>query len=211
MDKGGELSREWLAELRETAKVGQAERVGVLVDKALAAFGDGDFARAGSLAGEAKGFAPRSGRVRELLGLALYHTGRWGEALRELLTFRRLTNSLEQNHLIADCYRATGRPEKALEACAEVAETQVGPELWAEVVIVAASTLADGGEYERALAYLARTEVEPAQVEAYHLRLWYVRAGVLERMGRAEEAQTVWRRIAAEDPGFFDVGEKLRV
>jgi tetratricopeptide (TPR) repeat protein len=210
MDKGGELSREWLSELRETSKAGQAERVGVLVDKALAAFGEGDFVRAASLAGEAKGFAPRSGRVRELLGLAFYHGGRWSEALSELLTFRRLTDSVEQNHLIADCYRAAGRFEKALEACAEVSEKQVGPEIWAEVVIVAASTLADEGEFERALVYLARTEVEPASVEAYHLRLWYVRADVLERMGRVDKAQTFWRRIAAEDPGFFDVGEKLR-
>lgn len=181
-----------------------------LVSKALEAFDAEDYRRAASLAEEAKGHASRSGRVRETLGLALYHSDRWQDALRELLTFRRLTGSVGQNHVIADCYRALGRPERALEVCGEVSPEAMPPELWAEVVIVGASALADQGEVVRALAHLALADLEPRQVEPQHLRLWYVRADLLERAGRGEEAQAVWWRIFNEDPEFFDVGERVR-
>src|SRR5439155_466722 len=71
---------------------------------------------AGGEALEAKELAPRSGAVREVLGMALYRAGRFQEALRELQAYRRLTGRLDQNHLIADSHRALGAPDKALEA-----------------------------------------------------------------------------------------------
>ena len=43
---------------------------------------------------EAKVKAPRSTYVRELLGLAFYHLGRWKEAARELAAFRRMMSEL---------------------------------------------------------------------------------------------------------------------
>lgn len=204
------LSREWVDELRNTVRPGQFDQATALVSKSLESFAAEDYQRASSLAERAKASAQRSGRVRELLGLALYHAGNYREAVRELLTYRRLTGLVDQNHVIADCYRALGRPERALEVCHEVAPERVSPEIWAEVLIVSASTLADQGDLERALAQTDRGELKPGKIEPYHLRLWYVRADLLERAARHREAAALWERISAEDPQFFDVAERLR-
>jgi tetratricopeptide (TPR) repeat protein len=203
------LPSEWLAELATTAPHRQ-EQVAGLVSRGLEAFLAGDYETSARLARQAKDRAPRSARVRELLGLAAYRAGRWKEALGELLAYRRLTGQLDENHLIADCYRAQGRPERALEVCDEVSRDRVPPELWAEVVIVAASALADRGMLAEALARLSRADLEPQQVNPYHLRLWYVQADLLERAGRREEALQIWERISAEEPSFFDTEERLR-
>lgn len=205
----GRLSREWTDELRDMVRPGRLPEVAALVAKALEAFVKGDYAHAASLASRAKADAQRSGRVRELLGLALYHSSSYREALRELLTYRRLSGKVDQNHVIADCYRATGRPDRALEICFEVTRGRVDAGVWAEVLIVSASALADQGDFERALGQLARGDLSPAKVEPQHLRLWYVRGDILEKAGRAKEALKVWERIVAEDPRFFDAAERL--
>lgn len=204
-----DLPREWVSELRDTTRPGQADRASALVAKALQAFLEGDYRRAASLAADAKVFAQRSPRIRELLGLALYHSGDFKEALRELQAFKRMSGSLEQNHLIADSYRAVGRPEKAIEVCGEVHPKEVSEEVWTELLIVAASTLADGGDIERALSYISRGEFQPKEVQPHHLRLWYVRAELLEKAGKQAQAKALWERIAREEPDFFDVSERL--
>jgi tetratricopeptide (TPR) repeat protein len=117
---------------------------------------------------------------------------------------------VDQNHVIADCYRALGRPDRALEICHEVTPGLVSPEIWSEVLIVAAATLAEQGDYERALAQLARADLKPPEVKPHHLRLWYVRADLLEKAGRFKEAKSIWERISAEDPNFFDVSRRLK-
>jgi tetratricopeptide (TPR) repeat protein len=197
-------------ELRHTSRPGASDRAASIVGRALKALSSGDSERAASLAREAKALAPRSGRIRELLGLTSYRCGNWQEALRELLAYRRLTGLLDENHVIADCYRALDHPERALAVCAEISPQRVSPAVWAETVIIAASTLAEQGETERALAELKRGDLEPRQVQEYHLRLWYVLADTLERAGRTAEARATWERIYAEDPDFFDVGDRLQ-
>ncbi|MGH9194828.1 MAG: tetratricopeptide repeat protein, partial [Acidimicrobiia bacterium] len=143
------------------------------------------------------------------LGLALYYGDSWHEASRELLTYRRLTGRKDQNHVIADCYRAVGRYDKAIEICREVSPKDVEPEVWAEVVIVAASSFADKGDVNRALAETARADLEPKRVEEHTLRVWYVRADLLERAGERAQAKKMWERIYAEDPDFYDVASKI--
>jgi Flp pilus assembly protein TadD len=203
------LPKEWAAELRDTTRPGQTEKASVLVTKALQTFMEGDYRHAASLSSEAKKLAQRSARVRELLGLSLYHAGDFKEALREFQAFKRMSGSLEQNHLIADCYRADGRPDKALEVLGEVKPKDVVEEVWVEVLIVAASTLADKGQFDRALSQLSRGDLQPKEVQPHHLRLWYVRAEILEKAGKQEEARAQREKIAREDPEFFDVSEKL--
>jgi tetratricopeptide (TPR) repeat protein len=205
----GRLPGPWTAEIQATARSGTADEAISLVTQALSAFLEEDFGEAARLAEAARSIAPRSGRAAELLGLALYHAGRWKEALRELLAFRRMTGSLEQNHVIADCYRALGRSDRALEVLSEVPPDSTPPDVWAETMIVAAGALADKGDIERALAALSRTDLNPQSVEPYHLRLWYVQSDLLERAGRLSEAVEGWRSIVAEDPEFFDAAERL--
>lgn len=203
-----DLSQEWAEEIKATAR-GQAPRAAELVRKALDAYAEEEFETAVAAAAEAKALAPRSARVRELLGLCLYRAGGWQQAVQELLAFRRMTGSLEENYVIADAYRALGRPDRALELIGEVPRRQVPPDVWAEVMIVAAGALADKGELEQALMRLSRADLEPRSIEPYHLRLWYVRSDLLERSGRHAEARAGWERIAAEDPDFYDVMERL--
>ena len=189
---------------------GATERAAELVAVAVEAYGNGDYNKTIESMEQVKNVTTRSGRVRELLGLAYYHSGRWQEAARELLAYRRMTRSLEQNHVIADCYRALGRPERALEVCDEVAKRDVEPEIWAEVSVVAASALADQRKFDSAIARLARADMEPKSVEPYHLRLWYVRADILEKLGKDAAAHEQWERILDEDPDFFDVADRIK-
>ena len=203
------LPKPWIVEIQELSRPGTGPKVAELISKALEQFAEEDYEGAARLAAEAKASALRSPRISELLGLSLYHLGKWKEALSELLAFRRLTNSVEQNHVIADVYRALGRPDRALETTAEVSQGDVEPEVWVETMIVAAGALGDKGDFNRAITMLARADPGTGPVEPYFLRHWYARADLLERAGRREEARNLWRRIVAEDPEFFDAEERL--
>jgi len=191
------------------SRLGEAEKALEAISKALATFVDEDFGGAKEMAVEAKNVASRAPKVRELLGLCHYRLEEWQEALKELLTYRRLTGALDENHVIADCYRALGRPERALEVCNEVTADALAPEVWTELNIVAAQAHADEGEIERGLARLARSDLNPVSVEPHHLRLWYVQADLLERAGQKGQARRTWERISSEDPGYFDVSERM--
>lgn len=188
----------------------RADRAMKFISRALDAYAKGDYTLAASDAAKAKGEASRSPRVRELLGLCHYHAGDYRQATTELQTYRRLTGRSDQNHVIADCHRALGRPEKALEALSQINRREVAPEVWTEAVIVGAGAMADMGDAKKALSHLARGELEPKRVEPHHLRLWYVRAELLEKTGHKKEARALWERIYAEDPSFFDVAERIQ-
>lgn len=208
-DESHDLPKQWIVEIQDTSRPGAGPRVADLVSRSIQRYAEQDFEEAARLAEEAQRQAPRSPRILELLGLANYQLGRWRQTLSFLGAFRRMTGSQEQNHLIADTYRALGRPDRALEICAEVTEGSVSEQIWAETMIVAAGALADKGEASRALTMLARADAEPASgLQPHHLRLWYVRADLLEGLGRKAEAGRLWSRIMAEDPEFFDVPER---
>lgn len=209
-DQARDLPRQWIREIEQTSREATGPAVATAVAEALEALADENFEAAAKSAAQAKSNAPRSAMIQEIYGLSLYHLGRWKEALTELMSYRRISGARDQNHVIADCYRALDRPEKASEICAEVDKGDVPPDVWAETMIVAAGALADRGDLGRALRTLARAELEPAAVEPFHLRLWYVRADLLEKMGRDADAMQLWQRIVAEDPEFFDAEERLQ-
>jgi tetratricopeptide (TPR) repeat protein len=159
---------------------------------------------------KAKQLSPRSGSVREVLGLAFYGQERWQEALAEMKAYRRMTDRVDQNHIIADCLRALGRPAEAVPLAEEELRTKVVPnEAKAEAVIVAASALADQGRFPEALAFLARARTREDVAEDYTLRLWYVRGDILARAGRKEEAALEFRKVMRHDSGAFDAAERL--
>jgi tetratricopeptide (TPR) repeat protein len=159
---------------------------------------------------KAKRLSSRSSSVREVLGLALYGTGRWNEAIAELKAYKRMTGRVDQNHLIADSLRAVGKPVEAVPLADEVLRTkQVGNDVKAEAVIVAASALADQGRFAEALAFLGRARTRDDVAEPYTLRLWYVKGDILEKAGRPDEAVTEFRKIMRHDSAAFDVAERL--
>jgi tetratricopeptide (TPR) repeat protein len=204
------LSDDIVAELHATARPGKGGIAVKVFGEAAAAFAEEDFAEAVRLGEQAKHIALRSVAVRELLGLAHYRSGRYRDAARELLAFRRISGTLEQNPVLADCYRATGRPERALELCDEVPPRRVEQPTFYETQIVAAGALADLGRLDDAVARLERLDLEPETAQEHHLRAWYALAGLLERRGRFTQARRLFEAVAATDPELTDAAERVR-
>jgi tetratricopeptide (TPR) repeat protein len=159
---------------------------------------------------KAKRLSPRSASVREVLGLAYYGQGRWQDALTELKAYKRISGRNDQNHLIADSLRGIGRRADAVPLADEALRDRgVSNEVKAEVVVVAASALADEGRFAEALAFLARARTKDDVAEPYTLRLWYVKADILERAGRRREAADEFKKIVRHDASAFDAAERL--
>jgi tetratricopeptide (TPR) repeat protein len=203
------LPRELLDDLRRTVRPADQSSAISRLSRAIELLDRGDAGGAVVEAEKAKGFAPRSASVREVLGLAHYGAGHWQEAVAELKAYRRMTGRLDQNHLIADALRGLGKPEEAVPLAEEELRSSVPSEAKAEAVVVAASALADQGRYPEALAFLARARTRENVAEPYTLRLWYVRGDILQRAGRTEEAALEFRKILRHDAGAFDVAERL--
>jgi tetratricopeptide (TPR) repeat protein len=147
--------------------------------------------------------------VREVLALSLYGAQRWRDALREAQTYRRITGRADQNHIIADCYRALGTPEKAIPLADEALRQPVPEDVKAEAAIVGASALADLGRFDQALAMLRRIRTRPDVGRQQDLRVWYVMGDVLARAGRHEEAAREFQRVLRHDRTAFDTAERL--
>jgi tetratricopeptide (TPR) repeat protein len=205
-----ELPREVVEDIRAAAG-GKGNRAVSLMERAVGALDAGRAVDAERAASEAKTLAPRSGAVREVLGLAQYRRGKYREALRELQAYRRLTGRVDQNHLMADAHRALGAPDKAVKTAREAldAEARLPEAVRSEAAVVGGAALADLGRYDEALSLLRRFDRGPEVARPHDLRVWYVIADVLERSGRPKEAARVFRRILGHQPDAFDVPERL--
>jgi tetratricopeptide (TPR) repeat protein len=204
------LNDEIVRELRSTARPGKAEILIKVFGEAAGAFAAGNLDRAIQLGEQSKHMALRAASVRELLGLAYYRAGRWQEAARELSAFRRITGSAEQNPVLADCYRAMGKPQRALELCDEIDEARVSPEVFFEGNIVAAGALADMGRVDEAVVRLEALQLHPKVAEPHHLRAWYTLADLLERNARFTQAREWFDAVSAADPDMTDAPERAR-
>jgi tetratricopeptide (TPR) repeat protein len=197
------------ADIRATTRSTQVGQAFDEAERAIDALSRERFAEAERYASRLKGLASRSGAAREILGIAQYRRGRFREALRELQAYRRMTGRSDQNHLIADCHRALGSPEKAVPLAQEALGARLGPEVKAEAVVVGASALADLGRYEEALTVLRRFRTDPGAARSYDLRVWYVTGDVLERAGQRQAAAEEFRRVVRHDADAFDAAERL--
>jgi tetratricopeptide (TPR) repeat protein len=204
------LNDDIVRELRATARPGKAEILIKVFGEAAGAFVAGNYERALELGEQAKHMALRAASVRELLGLAYYRTGKWQEAARELSAFRRISGSTEQNPVLADCYRAMGKPERALELCDEIDPSAVSEDVFFEGTIVAAGALADMGRLDEAIARLESVPLRPKIAEPHHLRAWYALADLLERNARFTQAREWFEAVAGADPEITDAPERAR-
>lgn len=145
----------------------------------------------------------RAGRVdvvREAVGLTAYATGRYGEALRELRTARRLSGQDAHRAIEADCERGLGRPERAL-ALASASEVAALPaEDRLELALVASGARLDLGEPDAALALLDAQELRAVRDPTVAARVAEARAQVLEALGRADEARRELAALGLGDP-----------
>lgn len=153
---------------------------------------------------------PQTAVVRELYGLTLYRLGRWKLAARELEAFRSLTGSVDQDPVLADCYRALRRYDRVDELWRELRSAGPPAALMAEGRIVVAGALADQGRLGDAISLLSRGSRPVRRAKEHHLRVAYALADLYERAGDLPRARELFRRVADHDPGFVDVSARLK-
>lgn len=152
---------------------------------------------------------PRAASVRELLGLALYRSGRFAEAARELEVFVELTGDVAQHPVLMDCYRASRAYARVEELWRELGEASPSAELVTEGRIVFAGTLADRSRIDEAIRLLARRASSPRRVREHHLRVWYALADLEERAGNLPRARSLFEQVRRHEADFADVAERI--
>jgi tetratricopeptide (TPR) repeat protein len=202
------LSDDVVKDLRATARPGKEDILVKVFSEAVAAYFEGDFKEAIRLGDQCKHMALRSASAREFLGLAHYQVGNWAEAIKELAAFKRITGSVEQNHVLADSYRAVRKPEKALELCEEVLGSRPEEQIGYEAAIVAAGALADLKRYDDAIKWLESLDLQPAVAQEHHLRAWYVLGDLQERKGRYTQARQWFEAVAGADADLTDAPDR---
>lgn len=160
----------------------------------------------------AKQVAPRAPSIREGLGVAHYLRGDFKAALNELRAYKRLSGSDDQDHLVADCLRATGASSAEVGALVQaMADGDAPADRRLEALLVWAGAVADAGDVAAGRAVLRRADralVEAAGSDARD-RLTYVAGDLAERAGDLDAARKAFARLVeqAEDP--YDAAERL--
>ena len=158
----------------------------------------------------ARRIASRIAVVREAVGLAAYAAGDWATAIAELRTYHRMTG--KQTHLaeIADCERALGRPERAIDLYRGADKEALDKAGAIELLIVAAGARGDLGQHDAAVAMLQVRELTTEEDAEWAGRLRYAYADALLAAGRRDEAREWFSRAAAADPeDLTDAAERL--
>ncbi|MBL7261530.1 Replicase polyprotein 1ab [Actinoplanes sp. LDG1-01] len=158
----------------------------------------------------ARRLASRIAVVREAVGLAAYAAGDWTTAIAELRTYHRMTG--RQTHLaeLADCERALGRPERAIDLFRGADVEKMDKSGAIELLIVAAGARGDLGQHEAAVAMLQVRELTADEDAEWAARLRYAYADALLAAGRRDEAREWFTRAAtADDEGLTDAAERL--
>lgn len=147
----------------------------------------------------ARARAARVAVVREACGEAAYAAGEFAEALSELRAAKRMNGVTEYLPMMADCERALGRPDKALELAKSPSVARFRPDLKAEMTIVEAGARRDRGELDAALRTLEMAPLTSNTREDWVVRLRYAYADMLEAAGRGQEALEWFHRTEAID------------
>ncbi len=129
--------------------------------------------------------------VREGAGITAYLAGEWAEALNELRAARRISGDNNLLHVIADCERALGRPERALDIARGPEVAGLPVELKVEMAIVEAGARRDMGQFDAAVLVLQSVpgaSLSADTTQDWTPRLWYAYADSLAAAGRQEEA-----------------------
>ncbi len=148
--------------------------------------------------------------VREAVGLAAYAAGDWTTAIAELRTYHRMTG--RQTHLaeLADCERALGRPERAIDLYRGADVEKMDKSGAIELLIVAAGARGDLGQHDAAVAMLQVRELTADEDAEWAARLRYAYADALLAGGRRDEAREWFARAAAaDDEQLTDAAERL--
>jgi hypothetical protein len=156
----------------------------------------------------ARRLASRIAAVREAVGLTAYRAGQWQTAIGELRAYHRMTGRQTHLAVLADCERALGRPERAVDMYRAADRDQLSPEEAVELLIVAAGARADIGQRDAAVAMLQVREL--TSEEAWVARLRYAYADSLLAVDRRDEAREWFARAAeVDEDAMTDAAERL--
>jgi hypothetical protein len=139
--------------------------------------------------------AARIAFIRETVGITAYTVGDFAVALRELLTFRRISGSNDQLPLMVDCERGLGRPDRALELGRSVDRADLLSGVRVNLAIAMSGARLDRGENDLALAELQIPELNPEKVFPYSVPLFFAYADTLEILGKDAESKR-WASLA---------------
>ena len=200
------LDREVRGQLRSLAR-GIAEQVALRL-VAAGELIDVDPETALAHATVARRLASRIPAVREATGLTAYRAGEWKTAIGELRAYHRMSGRLSHLAVLADCERALGRPERAIDIFRTADRRQLSDEEATELLIVAAGARADLGQREAAVAMLQVPQL--AGTQPWVARLRYAYADALLAIGRTAEAREWFSRAVDLDPeATTDAAERL--
>ena len=101
--------------------------------------------------------------------------------------------------VMADCERALGQPEKAIELSRSVEAADLDESGAAELRIVVAGARADLGQLEAAIGYLEAAGVKTEAGKPYSARLQYAYGDLLAKAGRSVEALDAFMKAADLD------------
>ena len=168
-----------------------------------------DAERSYQFAAAARRLAARVGVVRETCGIAAYRAGNWADVLAELRAARRLTGQDSYLPLMADCERALGRLDRALDLVTGPDAQRAGRAVRAELRIVESGIRRDQGFPEAAVVVLQIPELSDGRLRPWSARLFYAYADALLEAGRRDEARYWFGRAAAADGhGDTDAAER---
>jgi tetratricopeptide (TPR) repeat protein len=167
--------------------------------------------RAYKYAVAARGLAARVGIVRETAAIAAYQADKWADALTEFRAARRLTGRNSYLPLMADCERALGRLDRALDIVTGPDARSADRATQVELHIVESGIRRDQGLPDAAVVALQLPELtEKRRGKAANGRLFYAYADALLDAGRDEEAREWFGKAAAADPtGETDAAERV--
>ncbi|MGO2610603.1 MAG: hypothetical protein ACTH72_09095, partial [Glutamicibacter ardleyensis] len=145
----------------------------------------------------------RGGRVavvREAVGIAAYHAGKYADSLRELRTHRRISGSDYNLPLIADSLRGLGRAEKAIELAHSDECANLESAVKVEMHIVAAGAYGDLGKLDLALAELESLEqLDFNRAYSFSPRLFTAYADLLAGAGRTEDSKRWFAQVSVAE------------
>ncbi len=148
---------------------------------------------------QARDLAARVGVVRETCAIAAYQAEDWAGALAEFRAARRLTGRTTYLPLMADCERALGRLDRALDLVTGADARGAEPATRIELRIVESGIRRDQGLPEASVAALHGSELEDPRTRPEFARLYYAYADALLHAGREEEALDWFGRAARAD------------
>ncbi|MDR1033990.1 MAG: hypothetical protein LBL41_04400 [Bifidobacteriaceae bacterium] len=139
--------------------------------------------------------ASRNTIAREIFGISAYRIGDFHLALRELLTAHRISGGYDYIHIIADCERALGAPDRAVDLLNSKVMQHLDDDDRIEFVLVKAGALSDLGDYKGALLEISRELRHTGLSQSQRINLAYGRAYVYECAGMESEAKEAREKL----------------